>query len=190
MPRIRTGHKKDRILDAAIALFSEQGYENTTIGQIASRAKVAAGTVYLYFRNKEDILRNIFKRFAAGYDRELRERLKSLETPRRQLEALIKNDLQIIQETPNRARLFLFELRHGSENISFIKEELISRYEHYLDGILTPAAPAGRPDIHMLAVMLSGILENLLYDWMINRVEYDAKKIRDYLIRFILGPQD
>ncbi|HEY8462875.1 MAG TPA: TetR/AcrR family transcriptional regulator [Bacillota bacterium] len=50
------------ILDAAMSLFSQKGFERTTVDEIASRAKIAKGTVYLYFKNKEHIFLSIIEK--------------------------------------------------------------------------------------------------------------------------------
>jgi predicted transcriptional regulator YheO len=51
----RNADKYQRILDAAVAVFAEKGFFNSRISDIADRADVADGTVYLYFKNKEEM---------------------------------------------------------------------------------------------------------------------------------------
>ena len=63
--------KKDAILRAAIDVFAERGFFNAQVADVARSAGVAAGTVYLYFRSKDDLLASIFERtmreaFAGG----------------------------------------------------------------------------------------------------------------------------
>ncbi len=55
MARIRTGDKLDRIVDAAGSLFMRRGYRGTQIGDVAERARVSQGTVYLYVRDKASL---------------------------------------------------------------------------------------------------------------------------------------
>jgi len=54
--------KKDAVLKAAIEIFSKKGYPSATIREIGSRAGVSTGTIYFYFKNKAEILKEIFKR--------------------------------------------------------------------------------------------------------------------------------
>jgi TetR/AcrR family fatty acid metabolism transcriptional regulator len=56
------GPKRDVILRAAIDVFAERGYFNAQVADVARAAGVAAGTVYLYFRSKDDLLISIFER--------------------------------------------------------------------------------------------------------------------------------
>src|SRR5256886_17135522 len=81
------GPKRDAILRAAIDVFADRGYFNAQVADVARAAGVAAGTVYLYFRSKDDLLISIFERGmraaleegrAAGAKlRDPRERLRS-----------------------------------------------------------------------------------------------------------------
>src|SRR3954451_9947949 len=56
------GPKRDAILRAAIDVFAERGYFNAQVADVARAAGVAAGTVYLYFKSKDDLLISIFER--------------------------------------------------------------------------------------------------------------------------------
>ncbi len=69
--------KKRRILDAAMELFARKGYEKTTISDIASRAHVGKGTIYVYFDSKSDILREILAELAKGLAKDIEESSKS-----------------------------------------------------------------------------------------------------------------
>lgn len=56
--------KRNRLLDAAYSLFIEEGVSSTTIAEICAEAGIAKGTFYLYFKDKEDILRTLTKRIS------------------------------------------------------------------------------------------------------------------------------
>ncbi len=187
MPRIKTGNKREKILDAAVELFSSAGYQKTSIEDIAGQAGIATGTVYLYFKNKEEILIGIFNRFISSYDRELSETLEKIDEPRETIATLVSSDLKIIWETPYRSRLFLFELRKSARCLTFIKEKLITRYESYLNFILEKFEISSHMDTRLLAVMLSGILENLLYNWTIEENEPDIAKVEEFTLELFFG---
>ena len=61
-PSTAPGPKRDAILRAAIDVFAERGYFNAQVADVARAAGVAAGTVYLYFKSKDDLLVSIFDR--------------------------------------------------------------------------------------------------------------------------------
>lgn len=73
----RSADKRQRILQAAVQLFSEKGYARTTIAEIARTADVADGTVYGYFKNKEDILLSISDEHFREHVRELKQTFSS-----------------------------------------------------------------------------------------------------------------
>src|SRR5215510_9890643 len=56
------GEKREAILRAATDVFAERGFFNAQVADVARAAGVAAGTVYLYFRSKDDLLVSIFER--------------------------------------------------------------------------------------------------------------------------------
>jgi TetR/AcrR family fatty acid metabolism transcriptional regulator len=63
--------KRDKILSAAVEVFSKEGYHNAKITKIAEIAGIAAGSVYLYFVNKEHLLEEILVRSWSKIDMEL-----------------------------------------------------------------------------------------------------------------------
>jgi AcrR family transcriptional regulator len=63
--------RRNLIIDAAIEVISEQGFQRTTIKQIASKAGIADGTIYNYFKNKDDILMGIVARLSEGEAEEM-----------------------------------------------------------------------------------------------------------------------
>jgi AcrR family transcriptional regulator len=64
----KTPERRRRILDAALELFAEQGFDQTTVQAIAEKAGVAIGTVYLYFRSKEHVLHALHEEFHRGLE--------------------------------------------------------------------------------------------------------------------------
>ena len=98
--------KRQRILQAAVQAFSEKGYAKATIAEIAHKAGVADGTVYEYFKNKEDVLVSI----AEEHFREHLEQLKqtfSGNTPPKKLWLFVLNHFQQYLDDPNFAVVFL-----------------------------------------------------------------------------------
>jgi AcrR family transcriptional regulator len=75
------GERRGRILDAAVKLFSEEGYYVTTVQQIARASGVSIGLIYQYFGDKEDILFLSLKRVLDRYETEIPARLEGLDHP-------------------------------------------------------------------------------------------------------------
>src|SRR5712672_3440146 len=79
------GDKREAILRAAISVFARNGYFNSKVADIAREAGVADGTVYLYFKSKEEILHSIFNRGMEEAIADGRKRLESVSDPRERL---------------------------------------------------------------------------------------------------------
>src|SRR3954468_4424224 len=75
------GDKRDAILRAAIDTFAASGFFNAQVADIARRAGVAAGTVYLYFRGKDDLLVSIFERTMQEAIAEGRRNIEGVKDP-------------------------------------------------------------------------------------------------------------
>src|SRR5437588_5706730 len=89
-----TRAKHKAILDAAGAIFAKQGYEDTTIAQIAAAAGVAVGTVYLYFHNKREIYTQVSvswtERLAAALQDPRIQSLPVEQVPRAMIETVFR----------------------------------------------------------------------------------------------------
>ncbi|HSB27072.1 MAG TPA: TetR/AcrR family transcriptional regulator, partial [Pyrinomonadaceae bacterium] len=81
----QTGDKRQAILRAAIAVFAHNGYFNSKVADIAREAGVADGTVYLYFKSKEDILHSIFDRSVDEALADAKNKVETISDPREKL---------------------------------------------------------------------------------------------------------
>src|SRR5271167_167501 len=87
-PVSRNPDKYQRILDAAAAVFAEKGFFTSRIADIADRADVADGTVYLYFKNKDEILATAINTAFDGFMKRARTELDALRAPSDRLRRL------------------------------------------------------------------------------------------------------
>src|SRR2546423_480542 len=87
------GSKRDAILRAAIDLFAERGYFNSQVADVARAAGVAAGTVYLYFKSKDDLLVSIFDRSMRDGLEAGRASVAGLDDPEERLRRLARGHL-------------------------------------------------------------------------------------------------
>src|SRR6185295_15743974 len=109
------GPKRDAILRAAIDTFAERGYFNAQVADVARAAGVAAGTVYLYFKSKDDLLVSIFERsMREGLSRG-RESVANLEDPPERLRRLARGHLARLGHDRNLAVVFQVELRQSTK---------------------------------------------------------------------------
>lgn len=159
MPKFKDSEKLNKILNAALKLFSEKGFTNTKMEEIATAAGIATGTIYIYVKNKEEILEKLFDRFYRYYASRLEEELKSISDEKQKLQLLIKKDLDVLFESEERIRLFLIELRQSPFTLQHIKKMIIQHYKKFFELILGNNIK----QIDLLSVVVSGIVENFAY---------------------------
>ena len=184
--------KYQRILDAAIKVFAEQGFFQSTIAQIAKEAGVADGTIYLYFKNKDDILvqfyqyktRQIFERF--------RDAVSKPKTAEEKLRCLIRVHLQEFQADRNMAIVYQAEThqnyRHADENI----KEMSKLYREIISEVVELGQEEGtiRKDLYMGLVkrFINGAVDEVINSWIHSGGQYDLVSMADPLVDlFIQG---
>lgn len=181
--------KYRRILEAAIKVFAEQGFFHSTISQIAKEAGVADGTIYLYFKNKDDILiqfynyktRNIFNRF--------RETVKEAENPGEKFRNLIRCHLREFQRDRNMAMVYMAEARKGRHLDKFV-DELTKMYLNMVGDVVEQGQAEGtfRKDLYLSLVKryVLGAVESVISTWVYAGGKYDLESMADPLVDLFL----
>jgi AcrR family transcriptional regulator len=161
------------ILKTAERLFCEQGYPNTKIRDIAVASEVAVGTVYLHFRNKEDLLLQLLDRISFEFRSALGESLGDGKTPTERFEnvgrTLSQDDFWL------RIRPYVIILYRESVGISHAvqarRRGLIERIKEDLEGaILEIMKEHGHQDRYtadVVAVAIEGVFERIAYRYLI-----------------------
>src|SRR5436853_6899073 len=103
--------KREAILRAATRVFARNGYFNSKVADIASAAGVADGTVYHYFKSKEEILHSIFDRGVDNAITEARQQLEAISDPREKLRRIAHLHLERLGADRDLAVVFQVELR-------------------------------------------------------------------------------
>src|SRR6185503_1633977 len=134
--------KKDAILRAAIDVFAERGYFNAQVADVARVAGVAAGTVYLYFRSKDDLLISIFERGMREAIAEGEALVADLADPRARLRRFARLHLARLGRDRNLAIVFQVELRQSTKFMERFSSTLLRDYL----GLLRAAIADGQRD--------------------------------------------
>src|SRR5262249_14746049 len=114
----RSGDKRERILAAAERIFARHGFFAARVSEIAKDAGVADGTIYLYFKSKDDLLISLFENRMRQVNDRLRQAIAD-RPPVQQLRAFIHSYLHLVSEEPTVAEVLTIELRQSSK---FMKE--------------------------------------------------------------------
>jgi TetR/AcrR family fatty acid metabolism transcriptional regulator len=189
-PRSPVVDKREAILKAATRVFAQNGFFNAQVADVAKAAGVAAGTVYLYFRSKDDLLVSLFERtmkeaIAAG-----RAALIGATDPRERLKRIARLHLERLGRDRDLAVVFQVELRQSTK---FMERFSSSYLREYL-GIIRVAVEAGqtaglfRADVSATtaAKILFGALDEMATNWMLSRRRYSLEADADAVIDLFL----
>src|SRR5215216_3545178 len=103
--------KREAILRAGVKVFAAKGFFNSKVADIAKEAGIADGTVYLYFKSKDDILHSFFDRAMAEFIAEGKKQLAELESPAEKLRRIAELHLERLGADRDLAIVFQVELR-------------------------------------------------------------------------------
>lgn len=130
MASAATSDKRQRIMDAAIQVFAAKGFYGARISDIAKAAKVADGTIYLYFKNKDDLLISLFEDRMEVIVARFRHRITDEPSAKARLRGFIDQHLQMVAEQPTLAEVLTRELRQSAK---FVREYPAPKFSEYLD---------------------------------------------------------
>src|SRR3954468_21752394 len=141
-PEPLPGPKRDAILRAAIDVFADRGFFNAQVADVARAAGVAAGTVYLYFRSKDDLLVSIFERSMRDALNEVRGAGSTQRDPRERLRRFARLHLGRLGRDRNLAVVFQVELRQSTKFMERFSATLLREYL----GLIRAAIADGQKD--------------------------------------------
>ncbi|HYX30417.1 MAG TPA: TetR/AcrR family transcriptional regulator [Pyrinomonadaceae bacterium] len=187
----RNGGKRELILRAATRVFARNGYFNSKVADIARAADVADGTVYLYFKSKEEILHSIFDQKMAEAITSGRELIKSISDPREKLRRIAKLHLERLGADRDLAVVFQVELRGSTK---FMEEFSAAGFAEYLD-LLRKIIDEGqrtrvfRKDVNakVVAKILFGALDEMATNWIISHRHYHLEPMADMVMDVFLN---
>ncbi len=189
MARKRVGNKRERIIAAAAGLFGEKGYHRTTTAEIAQSAGVAAGTIYIYFSTKEELLIAVFEEFLGTHMQRLRDGVAQEGDPESKLRALIRLGLGLMENNPDSAKIFLSQLRQSTKMIKTVAKRSSRAYKDIIEEILEEGVRTGvcrRMNVRAVASMLFGAYQNTVLDWVADDCSYRLVDMADELSDFVL----
>jgi TetR/AcrR family transcriptional regulator, fatty acid metabolism regulator protein len=182
--------KRDAILRAAIDTFAERGYFNSQVADIARAAGVAAGTVYLYFKSKDDLLISIFERSMRDGLSRGREAVANLADPPERLRRLARGHLARLGSDRNLAVVFQVELRQSTKFMERFSSTLLRDYLGLIREAIADGQRQGmfRADIKptSAAKMLFGALDEMATNWILSKRRYSLEAEADEVVDFFL----
>src|SRR3954470_22658237 len=180
------GPKRDAILRAAIDVFAERGFFNAQVADVARAAGVAAGTVYLYFKSKDDLLVSIFERSMREGLTNGRAAVARLDDPRERLVRLARAHLARLGADRNLAIVFQVELRQSTKFMERFSATLLRDYLGLIREAIADGQREGlfRVDVKatVAAKMLFGALDEMATNWILSRRRYSLEADADAVV--------
>lgn len=183
--------KRDAILRAAIRTFAERGYFNSQVADVARAAGVATGTVYLYYRSKDELLVSIFQRMMREAMADAKAALDGLDDPAERLRRLARGHLERVGRDRDFAVVCQVEFRHSTK---FMEQFSSAELRDYL-GVIRDTIADGqargvfRPAISptLGAKVLFGALDEMATNWILSRRRYPLTADADAVVDLFLN---
>lgn len=168
--------KYTQIIEAAVQIIAENGYHASQVSKIASKANVADGTIYLYFKNKEDILISVFKEKMGSFIEKIENKTSQKVTASDKLLALIEMHYQQLSASPYLAIVTQLELRQSKPELRNEINNVLKSYLDIIDSIIEQGIEEGdiRHDINprLLRQMIFGTLDETVTTWVMKSQRY------------------
>lgn len=178
------------ILDAAIVVFAEQGFFQSTVAQIAKQAGVADGTIYLYFKNKDDILIQFYEYKTKQVFARFHEVIDQADTAEQKLHNLIHTHLEEFQKDINMAIVYQAEIHQHRRLAQDVIKEMSKWYRDIIAEVVELGQQSGhlRRNLYVGLVMrlIIGAVNEVINAWIHAGGDYDLASMADPLMDLIM----
>lgn len=183
--------KREAILRAATEVFARNGYFNSKVADIARAAGVADGTVYLYFKSKDEILHSIFEGSVGAAIAECRKQIAGLIDPREKLRRIASLHLERLGADRDLAVVFQVELRGSTKFMEEFSAAGFAEYLRLIRETFEEGQQAGlfRRDLNakVVAKILFGALDEMATDWILSKRRYKLAPMSDPVLDIFLN---
>lgn len=179
-----------QIIDAAVVVIAENGYHQAQVSKIAKKAGVADGTIYLYFKNKEDILISLFKEKMGNFIEKIDEMIAGKKTATEKLLMMIEAHFGMLSNDHHLAIVTQLELRQSNIELRLKINEVLKGYLKIIDTIVREGIANGEfsneLDVRLARQMIFGTMDETATSWVMNEEKYDlmtlSKQVHHLLI--------
>ena len=183
--------KYKQIIDAAIIVIAENGYHQSQVSKIAKQAGVADGTIYLYFKNKEEILVSVFEEKMEIFAENLKEIIQQEISSSEKLYKMIENHFRVLSSDHHLATVTQLELRQANLALRLRINAVLRNYLVLLDTILKEGIEQGEfdhtIDIRLARQMVFGTIDETTTTWVMNEHKYDLVDLTGKVHRLLLN---
>jgi TetR/AcrR family transcriptional regulator, fatty acid metabolism regulator protein len=178
--------KRDALLRAAIETFAARGFFNAQVADVARTAGVAAGTVYLYFRGKDDLLISVFEKTMKDAIATGRESIAALPDPLAQLRTIARLHLDRMSRDRNLAVVFQVELRQSTKFMERFSATHLREYLGIIRDIIAKGQTQGvfRKELNptLASKLFFGMLDEMATNWILSKRRYSLVAEADAIV--------
>ncbi|WP_035425504.1 TetR/AcrR family transcriptional regulator [Halalkalibacterium ligniniphilum] len=186
----KKGPKYDQIINAAVTVIAKYGYHHAQVSKIAKEAGVADGTIYLYFKNKEDLLISLFQNKMGAFIEKIREQISENATVEEKLLILVTMHFEQLAADHALAIVTQLELRQSNSELRTQINNVLKGYLILLDELLVEGVEKGvfssSLDARLARQMMFGTLDEVVTNWVMKECKYDlvalAKPVHQLLL--------
>lgn len=189
-------NKKELIIDAAIKVFAQKGFYTANVADVAKEAGVADGTIYLYFKNKDDLLISLFETKMEEILKRFSSLLENNKNATEKLKHFIHLYFQMIEEDQNLAEVFQVELCQSSKFLKDYHNQKFIDFLNLIGNIIHEGQEEGLfkldVSIHTMKLIIFGAMDELARQWILAKdpqenLEKTADETAKVLIQSILA---
>jgi TetR/AcrR family fatty acid metabolism transcriptional regulator len=173
---MRDPDKPQQIIEAAVRVFARKGYYNSRVSDIAREAGIAAGTIYLYFKTKDDILVTLFRDKMADFVDTVRKAIAVEPDAASKVRRLVSLHFRILEDNPDLAEVVQVELRQGQKFFRGASSQEIGAYFALIGSVLEEGVAEGRfrsgLPVKVATKMLFGAMDQVATSWVLGRRGY------------------
>lgn len=183
--------KYNQIIDAAVIIIAENGYHQAQVSKIARQAGVADGTIYLYFKNKEDILISLFQEKMGDFVERIRLKTAGIESAVEKLLVLVETHFTWLSEDRHLAIVTQLELRQSNKALRFKINEVLKAYLRIIDEVLQAGVEQKefRSDLNIRVArqMVFGAIDEVVTNWVMSDHKYDLVELSKTVHELLVG---
>ena len=187
---MRDPDRAQQIIEAAVRVFARKGYYNSRVSDIAREAGIAAGTIYLYFKTKDDILVTLFRDKMAEFVGALRKAIADEPDAASKVRRLVSLHFCMLEENPELAEVVQVELRQGQKFFRGASSQEIGAYFALIGSVLEEGLAEGRfrssLPVKVATKMLFGAMDQMATSWVLGKRGYRLVDTADAVAEIFL----
>jgi len=179
MARKKDEEKRKKIMESATKVFARMGFSNTRIQDVALEAGVAHGTVYLYFKSKDELFTSIFQENFGELIEYISSEVIKKDNAEDKLRLMISLQLDLIEENPDLTKLILIEFPRTGNFLNDSNIDVLSNYIDLIGNIIRDGIKEGifstsvKSDI--VATMIYAAMQGIATRWILDGMNYSLK---------------